>query len=62
MIKKEYLETYKISMPRKIECKDFIDKNDMIEKLDKTVNNTNVSITLVVCVNKMKRNVMLQIN
>lgn len=62
MIKKEYFETYKINTPRKIESKDFINKNDMIKKLDKTVNNTNVSMTLVVCVNQMKRNVMLQIN
>ena len=60
-IKNEYQTTYNINVPRKITFQDFVNKNDMIDKLDKSRNNTNIITSLVVCVKCMKRNVMLEI-
>jgi len=60
-IKNEYKTTCNINVPRKITFQDFANKSDMIDKLDKSRNNTNIITSLVVCVKGMKRNVMLEI-
>ena len=61
-IKNEYQTTYNINVPKKLTMLDFVNKNDMIDKLDKTRNNTNIIRLLVVCVTGRKRNIMIQIN